>query len=241
MDESNGGLREALQSIDPYELEEVIGRLWEEQDYEVTVEPGSQDRGIDIVAERSDPFYRKQVLQVKRYKDSNRIGSRDIRRYRTLYDQESSVDTVAIITTSGFSEQARDLADDLRVELVDGEQLVELLNQNVPELVEEVIHEWRVESDLQKQTGEQPPQQPESSNSSQNSQNRNEKTKYGHLSSRSKNESSSSIEQDGNPEPTDTAGKSDGEEDVSEPVANKQEDVLGRYQSDIRSLDRDSG
>jgi restriction endonuclease Mrr len=120
-------LQSLLQQMDPYQLEVLVGRLWEAKGYQITVKKGSGDKGIDIVATNSDPFARKQLLQVKRYSGTNSIGSQAVRVYATLYNQEDDVELVAIITTGGFTSQALELARDLRVRTMDGNRLAEEL------------------------------------------------------------------------------------------------------------------
>jgi hypothetical protein len=116
-----------LLDMDPYEFERLVGALWKKMGYKVDVQSKSKDRGIDIVATKQDPFSRKQLLQTKRYGESNKIGSQKIRTYRTLYDQEPNVDTVAVITTGTFTDEALQLAADLHVETVNGVELCNLL------------------------------------------------------------------------------------------------------------------
>ena len=56
--------------------------------------------------------------------------------YRTLYDQEEDVDTVAIITTGEFTPQGSRLAKKLNVEVVDGRQLCNLIDEYAPDIEE---------------------------------------------------------------------------------------------------------
>ena len=128
---SSNELRENLQRMDPYQLEELVADLWVAMGYEVDVTSGTGDRGIDVVARKEDPFQRKQLLQVKRYGEENLIGSPEIRLYRTLYEQEENVDLVGIVTTSGFTDEALTLAQDLDIGTMDGNTLSEHLIQKL--------------------------------------------------------------------------------------------------------------
>ncbi|GGL33420.1 hypothetical protein GCM10009037_16330 [Halarchaeum grantii] len=108
-----------LQQMDPYEFEELVAEIWELQGYETTVRKGSGDRGIDVEAEIQTPVPQKVLIQAKRYSEGNKIGSEEVRKYATLYQQVSDTDTVVIVTTGDFTAEARRLADDLRVKIVD--------------------------------------------------------------------------------------------------------------------------
>ncbi|WP_129115102.1 restriction endonuclease [Halegenticoccus tardaugens] len=114
---------ERLRTLDPYEFELFIAELWSRRGWETEVSQRSVDRGIDVIATRSNPFREKQVIQAKRYGEGNNVGSSEIQQYSSLRHQENGVDTVVVVTTSGFTTQAEELAGDLNVKLLDGESL----------------------------------------------------------------------------------------------------------------------
>lgn len=111
-----------LQRLSPYEFEEFVGAVWEAYGWDAEVTQGSQDRGIDIVAEQNGDT---ELIQVKRYALDNKVGSNEIRKYATLYQQESDVDSIAVVTASTFTTQADQLARDLNINAVDGDDLYE--------------------------------------------------------------------------------------------------------------------
>lgn len=92
-----------LRSMDPYEFEEVVGEVWSNIGYTTNVLRGSNDRGIDVIAKTPDPFPRTQLIQVKKYSPENKIGSKTIREYRTLYEQEPTADRAILVTTGYFT------------------------------------------------------------------------------------------------------------------------------------------
>lgn len=116
-----------LREMDEYEFEDLVATVWESRGWETTVTQDTGDRGIDVVAEKEEPFYQKQLLQAKRYAAGNTIGSDEVRTYSTLLHQEDQVDVVVIVTTSSFTAPAKRLADDLNVKLIDGSTFYELL------------------------------------------------------------------------------------------------------------------
>lgn len=116
-----------LRKIDPTEFEYFIADLWEEMGYQTEVSQRSRDEGIDIKA--TNHLNDKHLIQVKRHSESSVIGGPKVREYAGLYLQENDVDKVYVVTTNGFTSQARKIADNADVELVNAERLVKLINQ----------------------------------------------------------------------------------------------------------------
>lgn len=116
-----------LSQIDPYDFEKLVAKIWEEHGWETTVTSSSQDRGIDVIAKQELPIELKLLIQAKAYSVSNTIGSDEVRKYRTLYEQDPEADAVAIVTTGQFTSQAESLADDLSIRLVDGVEVMNLI------------------------------------------------------------------------------------------------------------------
>jgi len=125
---SKSEMKRHLQGMDPYKFEHLIAELWNFQGYETTVRQGSSDRGIDIEAEKNEPFSEKILIQAKRYSDDNKVGSNEIRNYATLYQQVPDTDSVVIATTSQFTTEAGVLAKDLDVKTVNFNSLYNLIN-----------------------------------------------------------------------------------------------------------------
>jgi hypothetical protein len=120
-------VEEALRSIDEYEFERIVAALWRRRGWQATVTRGAADRGVDVVATKDHPFPRKQVIQGKRYAADNPVGSPAIREYASLDRQEAGVDSVVVVTTSRFTDEAERTARDLNVKLVDGASISGLI------------------------------------------------------------------------------------------------------------------
>jgi len=121
--------REDLESIDPYDFEQLVADVWEAKGYDTTVRSKSGDEGIDVEAEKTGY---KEVIQAKRYNISNKLGSEDIRFYATLYQQEPEANSVVIVTSSEFTDEGRVLADKLKVDTFNGDELIsEIQEYNV--------------------------------------------------------------------------------------------------------------
>lgn len=124
------GILDSLSSIDPYEFEQFVAALWERQGWDATVSEQSRDAGIDITVKRTDPFEQTQLIQAKRYAQSNKVSSSEIQQYASLRQQVPNADTVIVATTSDFTSDARARADDLNVKLVDGATLLQVIDDH---------------------------------------------------------------------------------------------------------------
>jgi len=118
---------EQFQEVDAYKFEHFIAELWELQNWETIVTKGADDGGVDVIAEKSMPVPRKQVLQVKRYEPSNTVGRPDIQQYASIRQEQTDVDTVVVVTTGRFSDGAEEVGKRLNVKLIDGPQLYNLI------------------------------------------------------------------------------------------------------------------
>jgi restriction system protein len=136
--------------MDPYAFEEFVGDVWEHLGWQTRVvgEPG--DRGIDVVATNGDE---KQLIQAKRYGPNTTVGSPEVQQYASLRLQEENVDQVTIVTTGEFSRQAKELAPELAVILVDGEGLLDVLSEiEAYEVFVKHFDDIHLESDIDAET-----------------------------------------------------------------------------------------
>jgi len=127
--------KEEFRELDPYYFEDLIAWIWEHLGNNTTVRQGSGDRGIDIEVKSNDGNALK-LIQAKRYKKSNKLGSPDVRKYATLYQQQPNAEEVIIVTTSTFTEEAKRLGNDLDVTLVDMDVLWNLYTKIISEINE---------------------------------------------------------------------------------------------------------
>jgi len=117
---------EQIQSIDPYEFEKLVAELWESKGYDTNVRSKSNDKAIDIDAERAGI---SEKIQVKRYGQNNKIGSKEVRLYATIY-QQTNANNVALVTSGKFTDPARERAQELNVDLCSGKELVQQLESS---------------------------------------------------------------------------------------------------------------
>ncbi|QKQ98080.1 hypothetical protein GKQ38_00890 [Candidatus Nanohaloarchaea archaeon] len=121
---------EHLREIDPYDFEEFVAKVWRGRGYEAEVTQGSQDRGIDVVAEKSEPYNEKELIQVKRKGEGNKVSAPTVRKCSGLKNK-NGVDKVLVVTSTDFTAQAKEEAEDYNLKLVDGRKLLELYEDNV--------------------------------------------------------------------------------------------------------------
>lgn len=141
-------LKRTLQGMDDYDFEHFVADLWGRMGWETEVSNQSSDKGIDVVATRRSPYEEKALIQAKRYGPNTTVGSPAIQQYASLKHQRHGVDKVLVVTTNGFSGQAEELAHQLNVKLVDGDDLVGLVEElDAMDLVERYVPAREPESE----------------------------------------------------------------------------------------------
>lgn len=108
------------------QFEKIVSEIWDHRGWNTSMTP-KQDKGIDVVAEKYEPFHQKQLLQVKKYTD-RRVSSEEIQQYASLKQQQRDADMVVVVTTSEFSKNAREISEQLNVKLVNGTTLTNIIN-----------------------------------------------------------------------------------------------------------------
>lgn len=120
-------LKSQLQSMDEYKFEHFLAGLWNKMDWETRVLQASGDAGIDVIATKTEPYPQKAVIQAKRYRDDTTVGGPAIQQYASLKHQIPAVDSVIVVTTSSFTEAAKERANELNVKIIDGDTLTTLI------------------------------------------------------------------------------------------------------------------
>lgn len=132
-------IKSTLQEMDEYEFEYLVADLWELDGWDTTVSQASNDDGVDVTAIKDAPFDRKELIQAKRYSNGTSVGGPDIQQYASLRHQEPGVDSVAVVTTSGFTTSAERMAEKLNVKLVDGDSLATWIEESNENVLDEYI------------------------------------------------------------------------------------------------------
>lgn len=117
--------------LDPLDFERFITGLLHQMGFEAQTTKATGDGGIDIEAVLDRPIVGGRYLfQCKRFAEDNPVGSAAIREFYGALIADRKAAKGIFITTSTFTQQARDFAEGLSIELIDGDQLRRLLNEH---------------------------------------------------------------------------------------------------------------
>lgn len=122
-----------VSSMDGYEFEDLIKNLLIKKGfYDVVRIGGAGDRGIDIMAKYKHSGKEEgYIIQCKRW--IGNVGGTPIQRLHSMMVQMSPVINHAIcVTTSGYTSDAIRESNSTHVNLIDGKQLMDELNQYFP-------------------------------------------------------------------------------------------------------------
>jgi SNF2 family DNA or RNA helicase/HJR/Mrr/RecB family endonuclease len=126
-----------LDKLNPNLFEAAIALLYKKQGFEVFLTPYSNDKGVDVVAERENNLF---LLQVKQSKSS--IGIEAIQEiytaknyYKSKFNYKDEP-TLFVVTNNNFSNSAQTLAHTNGITLINRVQLQNMLNQNGINLLE---------------------------------------------------------------------------------------------------------
>lgn len=109
------------------EFEALIKSLLTKMGYIADLTEVTGDGGIDIVATLDRPFCGgKFLFQCKRYSEDNVVGAPSIRDFYGAVSAARTVNKGIFITTSDFTAQAKDFAEQNNIELVNGARLQQL-------------------------------------------------------------------------------------------------------------------
>ncbi|MGQ3413229.1 restriction endonuclease [Natrinema sp. LN54] len=130
-----GKLLHRLREIDPYTFQELVAELWQLQGYEAEV---LRDESVHILARRDESALGQGVaVQTRRLSEGYKVDSTDIAQFIDARRHED-VESVVVVTTTEFTEDAIDRANREGMKLVNGEELVELIHDlEAEELLEE--------------------------------------------------------------------------------------------------------
>jgi HJR/Mrr/RecB family endonuclease len=86
------------------------------------------DQGLDVIGAPPSGG-KKTAVQCKRYSERNKIVSSQIQQYAALRQQWNDVEGVTVVTTSSFTRNAEQLANQLDVKCIDGTNLSRIVQE----------------------------------------------------------------------------------------------------------------
>jgi restriction system protein len=120
--------RPNLMELTPSQFEALITDLFEKMGLETRLTRPSRDGGVDCVAYDSRPIFGgKVVIQAKRYK--NTVGVSAVRDLFGTMQNEGATKGI-LVATSGYGQASHDFANGKPLELIDGGNLLYLLQEH---------------------------------------------------------------------------------------------------------------
>ncbi len=118
----------SLDSLSGIEFEEFITQLLGAMGFRTQITKASGDGGVDIVAFLDKPIIGgRYLLQCKRLASGSLVGAPTIREFYGAVTADGKASKGILVTTSGFTMQAKEFAGEVGIELIDGQQLRILL------------------------------------------------------------------------------------------------------------------
>lgn len=129
-EEIKSNLLERLRTMDPFDFEEVVIGVFKEMNYgETTVTKKTHDGGIDGIINQDELGLEKIYVQVKRYKQDNKVNEREIRDF--IGAMSGNTTKGIFVTTSSFDDSAITKAkSNTTIILIDGDKLVDLMYEH---------------------------------------------------------------------------------------------------------------
>jgi len=119
-----------IHALSGQEFEYVIKTLLTEMGFKAELTERTGDGGIDIIAKLDKPFVGGRYLfQCKRYGDGNMVGAPEVRDFYGAVMADRAVKGI-FITTSDFTNQAKEFASQSGIEIVNLSKLLQLFEDN---------------------------------------------------------------------------------------------------------------
>lgn len=118
-------LRSRLQSMEASGFRDIIAELWEQQDWQTET---SYEDGPLVKASRGAGISSETIAVKPRcLSEGYKVQSPDIEEYAKL-PAKTNVDSVTVVTTTEFTKDAREAAQTYGMKLVNGDDLISLIN-----------------------------------------------------------------------------------------------------------------
>lgn len=119
-------LEDAIDKLDPWQMQDLVGGLLEAMNYQVRISPKGPDGGVDIIAHRDAFGFEKPIIKVQVKHRNMAAGGPEIQQLLGA----NPIDANSLfVSTGGFTSQAKIVARQHNVRLVDLSDLVDLVMQ----------------------------------------------------------------------------------------------------------------
>ncbi|MCD9020216.1 restriction endonuclease [Cohnella silvisoli] len=119
-------LEDAIDKLDAWQMQDLFGGLLEAMGYQVRISPKGPDGGVDIIAHRDAFGFEKPIIKVQLKHRKVAAGGPEIQQ---LLGANPIGASSLFVSTGGFTSQAKTVAQQHSVKLVDLTDLVELVNE----------------------------------------------------------------------------------------------------------------
>ncbi|MFK4343605.1 MULTISPECIES: restriction endonuclease [unclassified Paenibacillus] len=119
-------LEDAIDRLDEWQMQDLFGGLLEGMGYQVRISPKGPDGGVDIIAHRDAFGFEKPIIKVQVKHRKASAGSPEIQQ---LLGSNPMGASSLFVSTGGFTSQAKNVAKQHGVKLVDLSELVELVGE----------------------------------------------------------------------------------------------------------------
>jgi HJR/Mrr/RecB family endonuclease len=120
----------SIHALSGQEFEHVIKALLTEMGFQAELTATTGDGGIDLIATLDKPFIGGRYLfQCKRYSDGNMVGASEVRDFYGAVMADRAIKGI-FITTSDFTNQAKEFGTQSGLELVNMSKLIQLLEEH---------------------------------------------------------------------------------------------------------------
>ncbi|WJQ79817.1 restriction endonuclease [Brevibacillus brevis] len=119
-------LEDAIDQLDAWKMQDLIGGLLEAMGYQVRVSPKGPDGGVDIIAHRDAFGFENPIIKVQVKHRKVAAGGPEIQQ---LLGANPIGASSLFVSTGGFTSQAKSVAQQHGVKLIDLTELVELVTE----------------------------------------------------------------------------------------------------------------
>ncbi|MEH7399374.1 restriction endonuclease [Gottfriedia acidiceleris] len=117
-------IQDKVDKLDPWEMQDLLAGLLQAMGYNVRVSPKGPDGGVDILAHKDAFGFEKPIIKVQVKHRKSTSGSPEIQQLLGAHPIDANA---LFLSTGGFTSQAKEVARQNNVKLLDLEELVNLI------------------------------------------------------------------------------------------------------------------
>ncbi len=123
---ANELIKDKVMRLDWDDMQELVAGILRAMGYKTTVSEPGPDRGKDIEASPDGLMLTEPRILVEVKHQQGQMGAKEVRSFSSVLRQQKGL----YVSTGGFSKDARYVADENRITLIDADRLVQLIIQN---------------------------------------------------------------------------------------------------------------